>query len=505
MTSSLSAEWIRVPNDECYKNWPDVSKHPGNRPYISHLNFRSLGNHIIDQTTEWFNPNQVAYGDIIYLNIWYLDWFTSQVHDRIQHPYILVTADVGNWLPDPVWKKLLYDPKLAAWFCRNMIFSYHPKLYQLPMGQDWALFGPFDVGRQALVATMSHPEPKTHLLYMNHYPREHGDRLKLVPLFENEPYCLSKNHTNQEYEYTPYPLYYKELSSCYFTLSPLGWETDCVRTWEAIVLGTIPIVEHTFLDPSYADLPVLIIDDWKEINALFLEKKYEELKNKDKARAYFDYWENLIRETQQRVISKDHFFSHIEATAFSVDEQKDLSELLSGYNYLIYKGFLSSVRPLQLAQKCDDLVAIFLYDPWLDTPTFNNFPRYLNDVSLFASSPKICVKNDDPFFLRNDPIVAMRNHPNSTTVFNPYAVFLDLSYYRHSLVSSTDDFANQPRDTHLLFRDLINLYQRVSIFTFLCGNMHEDPYVRKALEKFADETGAKIEYKGSFWYTSVGN
>jgi hypothetical protein len=270
----LHAIPIKVPTER-YRGFYDKSFHPGYYPFISYLTFRNMCDIVIDETTEWFDPDQVELGDTLYLNIWYLDWFVDHVHDKIKVPYILVSCDVGGWLPDPRLKKLLYDPKLAAWFCRNIIFSYHPKLVQLPMGQDLALFHPEDLEltQTLLNAVAKKSLPKKHLLYMCHYPRPHGERDKLVKLFEDQPYCLSRNHSGQEYKELPRQQFYEEISSSQFVLSPLGLETDCVRTWEALVLGCIPIVEHTFLDPIYDRLPVVMVHDWREVNEAFLEKK----------------------------------------------------------------------------------------------------------------------------------------------------------------------------------------------------------------------------------------
>ena len=248
---SLAAAPIKVPQYR-YGGSPNLRDHPGHYPFISYLTFRNECKHIIDQSTEWFDPETVQQGDLIYLNLWYIDWFEKEVHDRIPHPYILVTGDVGAYFPDPAHKKLIYDPKLAAWFCRNMVFSNHPKLIQIPMGQDLALFV-FD--REAYdqllnAALLKDAIEKKHLLHMAFYPRPHGDRDKIEKMFFDQPYCYTPSHSPlKEWIGAPRPQYYADMAASYYTLSPLGLETDCVRTWEAISMGCIPIVEH-FLPQS---------------------------------------------------------------------------------------------------------------------------------------------------------------------------------------------------------------------------------------------------------------
>ena len=202
--NTVQAQPIQVPRelygDPNSNNRENKRKHRGHYPFISHLTFRNICDIVIDDFVESFDPNAVKCGDTIYLNIWYLDWFVKNVHDRIRHPYILVTCDVGDFLPNAASMKLLYDPKCAAWFGRNMIFSYHPKLIQIPMGQDLALFW-LERGPEVLVQACAKKASisKKHLLYMNHFPRPWGDREKIITLFENAPYCLSHNHSGKKY------------------------------------------------------------------------------------------------------------------------------------------------------------------------------------------------------------------------------------------------------------------------------------------------------------------
>ena len=50
-----------------------------------------------------------------------------------------------------------------------------------------------------------------------------------------------------------------------FVVSPHGNGLDCHRTWEALILGCIPIVKTSLLDNMYDNLPVLIVNSWKDV------------------------------------------------------------------------------------------------------------------------------------------------------------------------------------------------------------------------------------------------
>ena len=52
-----------------------------------------------------------------------------------------------------------------------------------------------------------------------------------------------------------------------FVLSPPGNGFDCHRTWEAIYLGAIPIVKREYWPFSSYELPVLVVNDWNEMQS----------------------------------------------------------------------------------------------------------------------------------------------------------------------------------------------------------------------------------------------
>jgi hypothetical protein len=60
---------------------------------------------------------------------------------------------------------------------------------------------------------------------------------------------------------------WREKTRYAFVVSPHGNGLDCHRTWESLVLGNIVIVKRSSLDPLYQGLPVVIVQDWREITA----------------------------------------------------------------------------------------------------------------------------------------------------------------------------------------------------------------------------------------------
>jgi hypothetical protein len=67
--------------------------------------------------------------------------------------------------------------------------------------------------------------------------------------------------------------YHRELISSKYVLSPPGNGVDCHRTWEAMYLGAIPIVKKKYWPFNHLDLPVIVLEDWADLNKLSLAEE----------------------------------------------------------------------------------------------------------------------------------------------------------------------------------------------------------------------------------------
>jgi hypothetical protein len=75
--------------------------------------------------------------------------------------------------------------------------------------------------------------------------------------------------------------YFTELPSYKFVVSPEGNGVDTHRTYEALMAGCIPIVEHNpYIENMYEGCPILYTFDYSEITPEYLEQKYSEMIDK---------------------------------------------------------------------------------------------------------------------------------------------------------------------------------------------------------------------------------
>jgi len=69
---------------------------------------------------------------------------------------------------------------------------------------------------------------------------------------------------------------WREKTRYAFVVSPHGHGLDCHRTWESLALGNIVIVKRSPLDALYEGLPVVIVDDWRELTEHNLHRWHRE-------------------------------------------------------------------------------------------------------------------------------------------------------------------------------------------------------------------------------------
>ena len=72
------------------------------------------------------------------------------------------------------------------------------------------------------------------------------------------------------------------------------------RTWEALALGSIPIVRKSSISPLFKNLPVIEISNWTEITSVFLQQQWLLLKHHLRREPlYLDYWIKNIKAAQK--------------------------------------------------------------------------------------------------------------------------------------------------------------------------------------------------------------
>jgi hypothetical protein len=255
---------------------------------------------------------------VIYFKVDLIHRLKKDLH-LISAPFILVSGDNDTTNPDELFANyqeflsFIESPTILKWYSQNCI-EQHPKLVKIPIGLDYHTIYNNPGHRWGAHATPMEQEQELSRIKQD-----------ALPFFLRKPICYSNFHFidyGNKFGYTrmdvinqvPHHLVYYEPRlipridtwnnqvEYTFVLSPHGNGLDCHRTWEALVLGCIVVVKTSPLDILYKDLPVLIVNDWKDVDSDLLEKTIMNFKERtfDFVKLTLDYYMSKIRRAEDK-------------------------------------------------------------------------------------------------------------------------------------------------------------------------------------------------------------
>ena len=284
-------ERVKIP---CWRE-PNPSRHISSYPFLAADTFRAFADHVFDESRVPFDSGDINHGDTIFVNSDYMNIFFEMVHPEIPHPYILITH-TGLLSAPGEYIEFLESDKIIAWFAKNIALD-HPKLHGLPIGlanRHWP-HGSIEI----VDAIMKKKIPKDKLLYSNFTTSTHISRAPVAAFFKDKLFCFHAAHKS-------YKGYMFDMARSKFVLSPRGAGIDCHRTWEALLVGAIPIVPGSTINDLYHKLPVLIVHDWSIITQDFLNEKWEQMQQStyDYERMFAQHWLDEIKVCQKKAREK---------------------------------------------------------------------------------------------------------------------------------------------------------------------------------------------------------
>ena len=210
--------------------------------------------------------------------------------DNKPGPYVLITHNSDN----EVTQGMINDkPKsIVAWFSQNVRISA-PGLYPIPIGIERPHVGNSgDMGK--LYSEWKNRGKRTGLLFCCFdFQTNIIERCNCYESFEHKKWCTRIGH------WIPFEEHCKKLLSHRFVASPVGNGIDCIRTWEALYLGAIPVsIKGTGLD-DFCDLPILRVQNWQSVDKRLLCECG--INNRDNNKwLKFSTWKHRILEEAKR-------------------------------------------------------------------------------------------------------------------------------------------------------------------------------------------------------------
>ena len=177
------------------------------------------------------------------------------------------------------------------WYAQNC-YSINPILIPIPIGFEnkiWEnIFGPQT--KYIHRVSMNIVEP-TGLVYFNC-----NQNTNLKDRKECFDFSINTSYVNIDEPNLSYINYLNRIQHHKFILSPNGNGLDCHRTWEILKLQRIPILKRQGqLERLYANMPVLFVDNWNDINQLNLSDIYHNYNFLNQEYLNFNYWYKICR------------------------------------------------------------------------------------------------------------------------------------------------------------------------------------------------------------------
>lgn len=218
------------------------------------------------------------------------------------------------------FEQFIDDSRIIHWFTQNLM-AKHPKLSAIPLGVDYRWLNRMEAGKGHIgghawgekqtpqqqeedlfkIVSASKPWPERETEAYADFVTSMGsmhhsrDQAKAM-LSKVEQSTVHVEHARMDRIKT-----WEAIAQHKFVISPLGQGLDCYRTWEALMLGSVPIVPKSeFLsDELFEGLNVKQVSKWEELDVLSFEKTAPTLVNAREAhpeKLMLKYWLDKIRQ-----------------------------------------------------------------------------------------------------------------------------------------------------------------------------------------------------------------
>ncbi|QWD92029.1 hypothetical protein ICV00_04695 [Polynucleobacter asymbioticus] len=261
--------------------------HPPSSPFLSGDTYKSFAD---IEITGINDVQKIKNEDIIFLSAENLDFFQSDVLENIRVKFSLITHH-GDQLITSEYSRIADYPLLIHWFAQNNQFI-HPKITAIPIGLEDAWRHNNGVVKDFVKLRQKTANKVPRVLYGFNVNTNKFVRSKAMEVLSRYELADSIHVDSRKYR--------KVLNEYMFIASPAGNGIDCHRTWEALYLGTIPIVVGGQFYSQFDHFPGLILESWDELSR-FNEKElitiYEE-KAALLGEAFFmweNYWRDIIK------------------------------------------------------------------------------------------------------------------------------------------------------------------------------------------------------------------
>lgn len=214
-------------------------------------------------------------------------------------PTTLITHNSDFAVSQAYPKDMVTFPENVIWYSTNVDVD-HPNIRAIPIGlenPEWHK----NIHKSKVIKYYS---DKAYNLMTPVYtcnaifnPNTHPSRRAAMDHFKTFYDCYCRESINGQ----DFGEYAALVSDSLFTVCPRGNGIDTHRLWEALYLGSIPLLEDNINIRFYKDLPIVVVDSFLSISSFSnlindaIDEMLERLPDGFESRLTMDYWINKIR------------------------------------------------------------------------------------------------------------------------------------------------------------------------------------------------------------------
>lgn len=250
------------------------SDRPHSWPFSTGDTWRCLADYEWTGTELLESPAQLGRYPIVFIptSISMLESWFAQHHPHIDSPYMLVTHNSDEIWPEAM-RRHLDDPKLLLWFAQNVPHStqpLHTKLIPIPIMMGNAHWNGLRPDEWQSIASFQHALPLAlrPRFMLASFKADTVERRQLHVKLQRQVNRIDTGYTAFAGEqHDRQQAHAIRIATQYrYVVSPAGNGIDCHRTWEALLMGAIPIV---CVPPGTAHLyqgtGILTLSDWTQL------------------------------------------------------------------------------------------------------------------------------------------------------------------------------------------------------------------------------------------------
>jgi hypothetical protein len=222
---------------------------------------------------------------------------------RLTRRRVVLVTGQGDF-PCDGWRQGFLPANVVRWFATN-VTQAHPRVEALPLG----LGSPVSLAtltQGAISGARLEARPREKWLYVNFRPETN-------PAVRGPIHDFFKGRGEEWISFEAAgerggnERFLEQILSHRFVLCPPGNGVDTHRMWEVMLAGAIPVVLRSQAMEPFGDLPILFVDDYREVTREFLEAAWSRIPvpAEPPEMMYADYWKKKIQAAKHRLHGRE--------------------------------------------------------------------------------------------------------------------------------------------------------------------------------------------------------